>query len=202
MQWARMSASNTTVAFGCHAHLQGAANCDYNGQVGVCGRQGLPAVENVPGSRNSAVTSVDSSWRLWLFGGEGFDAKDALNVNWLSVTITDEKGKATYDGAFVTNLPITAENAVEIPPNAAPRWITRAGQPRPIGHPHPKLGCPAPECGCQKTAGSSPRRLRTIVQHDAASKLPVGTTEKVDFTYRPQIANDAASFRTAASTAE
>jgi hypothetical protein len=39
------------------------------------------------------------------------DGKDALNVNWLSVTISDEKGKATYDGAFVTSLPITAENA-------------------------------------------------------------------------------------------
>jgi hypothetical protein len=31
------------------------------------------------------------------------DGKDALTVNWLAVTITDETGKTTYDGAFVTS---------------------------------------------------------------------------------------------------
>jgi len=42
------------------------------------------------------------------------DGKDALPVNWLAVTILDEKGKATYDGAFVTSLPLTEDNVVEI----------------------------------------------------------------------------------------
>jgi hypothetical protein len=51
-------------------------------------------------------------------------------------------------------------------------------------------GFPAPDCGCQKTAGSSTRRLRTIVQQDTAWKLPGGTAEKVDFTCAPRIAND------------
>jgi hypothetical protein len=50
------------------------------------------------------------------------DGKDALSVNWLSVTISDEKGKVTYDGAFVTSLPITAENVVEIAACARARW--------------------------------------------------------------------------------
>src|SRR3974390_2387525 len=31
------------------------------------------------------------------------DGKDALIVNWIGVTICDPKGKATYDGAFVTS---------------------------------------------------------------------------------------------------
>jgi len=50
------------------------------------------------------------------------DGKDALNVNWLGVTITDEKGKVTYDGAFVTSLPITAKNVVDIAACARARW--------------------------------------------------------------------------------
>jgi hypothetical protein len=52
------------------------------------------------------------------------------------------------------------------------------------------LGFPAPDCGCQKTAGSSTRRLRTIVLQDTDWKLPGGTAEKVDFTCAPRIAND------------
>jgi len=30
-------------------------------------------------------------------------------VNWVSVTITDAKGKVTYSSAFVTSLPVTPE---------------------------------------------------------------------------------------------
>ena len=60
----------------------------------------------------------------------------------------------------------------------------------PLALPFQVLGFPEPDCGCQKTADSSTWRLHTIVQQDTASKLPVGTTEKVDFTYAPRIAND------------
>jgi hypothetical protein len=42
----------------------------------------------------------------WIAGVPLRDGKDALKVNWLGVTITDDKGKVTYDGAFVTSLPI------------------------------------------------------------------------------------------------
>ena len=48
--------------------------------------------------------------------------KDALTVNWLGVSIVDAKGKTTYDGAFVTSLPLTAENVVETAACARARW--------------------------------------------------------------------------------
>jgi hypothetical protein len=67
---------------------------------------------------------------------------------------------------------------------------SRRANPDPLAIHFQVLGFPAPDCGCQKTADCSTRRLRTIVQQDAAWKLPVGTTEKVDFTYFPRIAND------------
>ena len=50
------------------------------------------------------------------------DGKDALNVNWIAVTITDAKGKKTYDGAFVTSLSVTKDNVAEIVACARARW--------------------------------------------------------------------------------
>jgi hypothetical protein len=50
------------------------------------------------------------------------DGKDALRVNWIAVRITDGKGKTTYDGAFVTSLPVTKENAAEIAACGRARW--------------------------------------------------------------------------------
>jgi hypothetical protein len=50
------------------------------------------------------------------------DGKDALSVNWIGVTITDTKGKTTYDGAFVTSLPISQETVVELVACARARW--------------------------------------------------------------------------------
>ena len=60
----------------------------------------------------------------------------------------------------------------------------------PLALPFQVRGFPAPDCGCQETAGSSTRRLRTIVLQDTDWKLPGGTAEKVDFTCAPRIAND------------
>jgi hypothetical protein len=62
---------------------RGAANCDYNGQVGVYGTQGPPAVGIVRGSRDSAVMWVDSSWHFWLFGGEGLNASGLQRIGLL-----------------------------------------------------------------------------------------------------------------------
>ena len=42
------------------------------------------------------------------------DGKDARLVNWVSVTITDAKGKVTYDNAFVTSLPVAKDTVAEI----------------------------------------------------------------------------------------
>ncbi len=48
--------------------------------------------------------------------------KDALLVNWVGVTITDAKGKVTYDNAFVTSLPVTQGSVGEIVACARARW--------------------------------------------------------------------------------
>jgi hypothetical protein len=73
-------------------------------------------LERKPGKR-----SLTYRYR-WIEAVALRDGKDALTVNWLGVTITDEKGKPTYDGAFVTSLPITADNVVEVASCARARW--------------------------------------------------------------------------------
>lgn len=49
---------------------------------GVYGTQGVAAKSNVPGGRDNAVTWMDSSGNLWLFGGTGYDS--AGNSNFLN----------------------------------------------------------------------------------------------------------------------
>ena len=60
-EWAWMGGSST------------AAN-----QPGVYGTLGTPAPGNIAGGRAFAVTWTDSSGRLWLFGGSGYDANGRL----------------------------------------------------------------------------------------------------------------------------
>jgi hypothetical protein len=43
-------------------------------QNGVYGTQGVTAASNVPGSRWSSAAWTDAAGRLWLFGGQGYDA--------------------------------------------------------------------------------------------------------------------------------
>ncbi len=55
------------------------------GQPGVYGTLGTGATTNTPGSRSGAVSWVDPSGNLWLFGGNGLDANgnfDLLNDLW------------------------------------------------------------------------------------------------------------------------
>jgi hypothetical protein len=47
-------------------------------QVGVYGKAGVPAATNQPGARSDAVSWVDSSGNLWLYGGLGYGA----TTNW------------------------------------------------------------------------------------------------------------------------
>ena len=121
MQWAWMSASNTTVAFSCHAHLGAAANRDYNGQVGVYGTQGLPAVANVPGSRDSAVTWVDSSWHFWLFGGEGLDANGLHRIGLLGTL----NARFHWSGNHCTSSTIGCSKSVRIWQCPTFHWTVR-----------------------------------------------------------------------------
>jgi hypothetical protein len=58
----------------------------------------------------------------WFTGAPLREGKDALAVNWIGVTISDAKGKVTYDGAFVTSLEVTAANVAEIAACARARW--------------------------------------------------------------------------------
>jgi hypothetical protein len=50
------------------------------------------------------------------------DGRDAMPVDWVGLTITDAAGKITYDGAFVTSLPVTPDNVAEIVACARARW--------------------------------------------------------------------------------
>lgn len=58
----------------------------------------------------------------WFKGAPLRDGKDGMLVDWLGVTISDAKGKVTYDGAFVTSLAITPENVAEVAACARARW--------------------------------------------------------------------------------
>jgi hypothetical protein len=48
------------------------------GAFGVYGTQGVAAAGNVPGARYGAVTWIDNSGNLWLFGGNGYDSTGAI----------------------------------------------------------------------------------------------------------------------------
>jgi hypothetical protein len=71
--------------------------------------------------RKPARRSLTYRYR-WLNDVPLRDGKDALGVNWLGVSIRDATGKTTYDGAFVTSLPLTQDNLAEIAACARARW--------------------------------------------------------------------------------
>ena len=82
-------------------------------QFGVGG--GSDIVGKISGSLVDSVTKQPldyASVGLYRVGGKAP----------ITGAISDEKGKVTYDGAFVTSLPITAENVVEIAACARARW--------------------------------------------------------------------------------
>ncbi len=62
-QWAWMSGSSALTVNG------------NRGQPGVYGKLGLPSPGNTPGGRDYAAAWSDKNGHLWLFGGEGLDAK-------------------------------------------------------------------------------------------------------------------------------
>lgn len=83
--------------------------------------EGAPLDECMVIERKPGKRSLTYRYR-WIEAVPLRDGKHALNVNWLGVTIADEKGKVTYDGAFVTSLPVTADNVAEIAACARTRW--------------------------------------------------------------------------------
>ncbi len=58
----------------------------FGGPSGVYGTLGTPAATNVPGGRYGAISWMDASGKLWLFGGDGVDSTGAfgfLNDLWM-----------------------------------------------------------------------------------------------------------------------
>jgi hypothetical protein len=74
----------------------------YAGQSGVYGTLGTPASPNIPGGRFSAVTWIDASGNLWLFGGQGYDAvgnEGYLNDLWrYTPSATGDTGEWAWMG--------------------------------------------------------------------------------------------------------
>jgi N-acetylneuraminic acid mutarotase len=97
-------------------------------QLGVYGSQGTPAAANMPGSRGQAISWIDSSGILWLFGGFGYDSAGTtlggrLNdlwkfdgANWTWASGSDIKGQAgtygTRGAAATSNMPGARDRSV------------------------------------------------------------------------------------------
>jgi N-acetylneuraminic acid mutarotase len=80
-RWTWMGGSSTVTC----VKPPGSGEVEICGQPGVYGTLGTPAPANVPGSRSGAVTWIDESGSVWLFGGGGFDAQSTgrlLNDLW------------------------------------------------------------------------------------------------------------------------
>lgn len=61
------------------------AGSNIGSQQGTYGSLAVPAVGNIPGARRDAISWVDSSGNLWLFGGTGYDStgtQGPLNDLW------------------------------------------------------------------------------------------------------------------------
>ena len=61
------------------------------------------------------------SWR-WMQGLPIRDGKDALEVNWLEITIRDSNEKITYRNSFITDLPVDGDNVEDLAAAGRARW--------------------------------------------------------------------------------
>jgi len=91
-EWTWMNGSNTITGF--------------YGPSGVYGTQGISASANVPGGRLDAVTWLDASGNLWLFGGNGVDSTGTvgqLNDLWkYAPSAAGDTGEWTWMGGSTT----------------------------------------------------------------------------------------------------
>jgi N-acetylneuraminic acid mutarotase len=102
-------------------------------QIGTYGTKGVAAATNIPGAREGAVSWIDGSGQLWLFGGYGYDSAGSGNVlndlwkfdgtNWIWVSGSNTSGQigtyGTKGVAAATNVPGARDRAVS--------WIDRYG---------------------------------------------------------------------------
>lgn len=52
---------------------------------------------------------------------------DALSVNWVELTVTDPAGRETFRNAWITDIGVTPDNAVEIAASGRARWVIENG---------------------------------------------------------------------------
>jgi N-acetylneuraminic acid mutarotase len=106
------------------------------GQAGIYGTQGTAALSNVPGARSGAVSWLDSSGKLWLFGGKGYDSAGNnryLNDLWKYDPTTLEwtwvSGSNTIDQAGIYGTKGTADSS-NVPGGryGAVSWLDSSGK--------------------------------------------------------------------------
>lgn len=106
---------------------------------GIYGTRGVPSASNVPGSRAGAISWIDSSGRLWLFGGFGDDLTGTLNDlndlwkfepststwTWISGSNTADAGGAygTQGAAAAANVPGAREYASSWADGSGNFWL-------------------------------------------------------------------------------
>ena len=80
------------------------SGADTGSQPGAYGTMGVSSTANVPGSRSNAVSWIDSSGNIWLFGGVGYDSvgvsgylNDLWEFNPSSKTWTWVSGSSTLE---------------------------------------------------------------------------------------------------------
>jgi hypothetical protein len=106
--------------------------------TGIYGTRGVAAASNVPGGRDYAVSWIDSSGSLWLFGGQNQNSyfNDLWNFNpsigewtWVSGnSYTDGPGSyGTQGTASTSNLPGARYNAVAWIDSSGNLWLFGGG---------------------------------------------------------------------------
>jgi uncharacterized repeat protein (TIGR02543 family) len=95
-------------------------------QGGIYGTIGIAVPSNIPGARNGAVSWIDNSGNLWLFGGSGYDSQntffylndlwkfDGTNWTWVSGNnLAGQSGNYGMNGtASLSNVPGSRTSAV------------------------------------------------------------------------------------------
>jgi len=104
-------------------------------QAGVYGTQGMAGPSNVPGARVSAISWIDSSGSLWLFGGNGYDSSGSLTFGVLNDLWKFDGNNWTWiSGATTINQPgVYGTRGVPSPSNipgargGSASWIDKKG---------------------------------------------------------------------------
>ena len=100
-------------------------------QPGVYGTKGIPAAQNMPGSRDSAASWTDGSGNLWLFGGSASNDLWKFNPSTgLWAWMSGSPGNAAQPGIYGTmgvadaaNVPGTREDAISWTDSSGNFWL-------------------------------------------------------------------------------